>query len=92
MPLQPQVFISPFDKWGIGFVGPIEPSSQGKSYILVCTNYVTKWAEAKPMKHPRDTNMAKFFYESIFTWFEVPKELTSDQGAQFTSHLITALM
>lgn len=92
MPLQPQIVVGPFDKWGIDFGGPIEPSSQEKSYILVCTGYVTKWAEAKPMKHPRDNNMEKFLYESIFTWFGVPWELQSNQGPQFTSNLITALM
>ena len=67
MPLHPQVVVTPFEKWGIDFVGPIEPSSQEKSYILVCTDYVTKWAEAEPMKHPRDINIAKLLYESIFT-------------------------
>lgn len=35
MPLQPQIVVAPFDKWGIDFVGPIEPPSEGKSYILV---------------------------------------------------------
>lgn len=67
VPLQPQVVVAPFDKWGIDFVGPIEPSSQGKSYILFCIDYVTKREDAKPMKHPRDNNLAKFLYESIFT-------------------------
>ena len=43
MPLQPQIVVAPFDKWGINFLGPIEPPSARKSYILVCTNYVTKW-------------------------------------------------
>ena len=62
--VQTQIVIAPFDKWGIDFVGPIEPSSQGKSYILVCTNYVTKWVEAKPMKDPRDINVENFLYES----------------------------
>ena len=82
IPLQPQVAIAPFDKWGIDFVAPIEPSSQVKSYILDCTDYVTKWAKAKPMKYPRDNNISKLFYESIFTWFGVPRELTSNQRAQ----------
>lgn len=44
------------------------------------------------MKHPRDNNVAKFLYESISTRFSVPRELVFDQGAQFTSNLITTLM
>jgi len=44
MQLQPQVHLEPFEKWALDFLGPINPPSKGKKYILVCTNYVTKWA------------------------------------------------
>lgn len=73
IPLQPQVVVTPFDKWGIDFVGPIELPSKVKSYILVCIDYVTKWAEAKPTKHARDNNVVEFLYEVIFTRFGVPR-------------------
>ena len=92
MPLQPQIVVEPFYKWGIDFIGPIEPPSEGKSYILVCTDYVTKWVEAKPMKHPHDNNVANFLYKYIFTKFDVPRELQLDQGPQFTFNLIVVLM
>eukprot|EP00253_Pinus_taeda_P018501 PITA_18501 len=50
MPLQPQVNFEPFEKWGMDFVGPINPPSNQKSYIIVCTDYLTKWAETKAIK------------------------------------------
>jgi hypothetical protein len=50
MPLQPQVSLEPFDKWGMDFIGPIHPSSGHKKKILVCTDYLTKWDEVKDMK------------------------------------------
>lgn len=84
--------VAPFDKWGIDFFGPIDPPSEGKSYILVCTDYVTKWVEENPMKHHRDNNVAKLMYKFIFTRFGIPRELQSDQGPQFTSNLIATLM
>ena len=42
MPLNPQMVLTPFDKWGMDFIGPIDPPSNGKSYILVCTDYLTR--------------------------------------------------
>eukprot|EP00253_Pinus_taeda_P006924 PITA_06924 len=50
MPLQPQVTLKPFEKWGMDFVGPINPPLRQRSYIIVCTDYLTKWAETKEIK------------------------------------------
>ena len=92
MPLQPQVVVTPFDKWGIDFVSPIKPSSHVKSYILVCIDYATKWVETKAMKHARDHKVVDFLYECIFTWYGVPREMVIDQGAQFTSNINIGLI
>ena len=50
MPLHPQVALEPFDKWGMDFVGPIDPPSGKKKYIIVCTDYLKKWAETKAVR------------------------------------------
>ena len=84
--------LAQFDKWGMDFIGPIDPPSNGKSYILVCTDYLTKWVEVKAMKHAHDEKVVEFLYEEVFTCYGVSKELVTNQGAQFTSNLILALM
>ena len=50
----------PFDKLGIDFVSRIELSSHGKSYILLYTDYATKWVEAQDMTHGRDHKVVDF--------------------------------
>lgn len=77
---------------GLDFVGPIDPPGNGKSYILVYIDYMTKWVEVKSMTHARDNKVAKFIYEEIFTCYRVPRETVIDQGAQFTSTLVTILV
>eukprot|EP00253_Pinus_taeda_P026299 PITA_26299 len=64
MPLQPQVHLEPFEKWALDFIGPINPTSNGKRYILVCTDYVTKWAEAKALVRATEQTVANGQVES----------------------------
>eukprot|EP00253_Pinus_taeda_P010361 PITA_10361 len=92
MPLQPQVTFEPFEKWGMDFVGPINPPSKQKSYIIVCTDYLTKWAETKAIKAATEEKVAEFLRENIFYKFGYPRELVTDQGSQFTSNLIEDLL
>jgi hypothetical protein len=42
IPLQPQVLVDPFEKWTLDFMGPINPPSCQKAYIIVYIDYVMK--------------------------------------------------
>jgi hypothetical protein len=51
-PLTPIIPLAPFEKWGIDFIGPISPvSSQRKRYIILATDYATKWVEGMRLAH-----------------------------------------
>ena len=92
MPLQAQVVLEPFEKWAIEFVGTLNPPSQQKVHILVCTNYVTKWVEAKAVGKATNQVVLDFLFEEFFARYGTPREIVSDGGAQFTSHMIAKLM
>eukprot|EP00253_Pinus_taeda_P017746 PITA_17746 len=86
MPLNPQVTLEPFEKWALDFVGPINPPSNQRVYILVCTNYMTKWVEAKALIKANEKAVLTFLFEEIFVRFGLPRELATDGGPPFNSH------
>jgi hypothetical protein len=84
--------LEPFDKWGMEFIGPIDPPSGKKRNILICTNYLTKWAEVKAMKDAIEQNVVAFFQECIFSRFGCPREIVTYQGTWFISRLIVEII
>ena len=84
MPLHVSLPLVLFEKWGIDYVGEVHPhSSKGMAYIVVVTEYLTKWAEAKAVKADTAEHAATFMYENIISRFRVLKILVSDRGTYF---------
>ena len=55
-----------FRGWGIDLIGQIfPPSSKGHKFILVTTNYFTKWAETIPLKTVTSKNMVDFVKDTL---------------------------
>ena len=58
-----------------------------KKYLLVGTNYFTKWVEAEPLANIRDVNTKRFVWKNIVTQFSISHVLISDNGLQFNSKM-----
>ena len=74
-----------FAQWGLDIIGPFPKATGNKRYLLVGTDYFTKWVKAEPLANIRDVDAKKFFWKNIVTWFGVPHAFISDNGLQFDS-------
>jgi hypothetical protein len=84
--LNPIIKPWPFRGWGIDLIVQINPpSSKGHKFVLLATDYCTKWVEAIPLKKVTLENNVEFVKEHIIYRFGIPQTITTDQGAQFTS-------
>ena len=58
-----------------------------KKYLLVGTDYFTKWVEAEPLANIRDVDAKIFVWKNIVTRFGVPHVLISENSLQFDSKM-----
>ena len=66
MPMRPILEVEIFDLWGIDFMGPFPPSD-GKEYILVAVDYVSKWVEAILTRTNTHREVLRFVMRNIFS-------------------------
>ena len=91
MPMQPILEVEIFDHWGIDFIGSFPPSD-GKEYILVAMDYVSKWVEAIPTRTKSHREVLRFVTRCIFARYGCPKAIISDSGSHFNNAHFRALL
>ena len=75
----------PFAQWGLDIVGSFPKVAGNKRYLLVGTDYFTKWVEAEPLVNIKDVDVKRFIWKNIVTQFGIPHTLISNNGLQFDS-------
>ena len=77
---------APFQKWGLSFIGEINPTSLGQHrWILIATNYFTKWIEVVPTRKSTDVVIIEFLINNIMSRFGCPRKIVIDDAKAFTS-------
>ncbi|UYV74293.1 hypothetical protein LAZ67_11002900, partial [Cordylochernes scorpioides] len=89
-PIPPANF--PFERIGIDFVGPLPSTKNREKWIIVLTDYYTRYAETKAVSEATVKEVSKFLVEDIFLRHGAPQYLISDRGSQFTSNLMEEVM
>lgn len=75
----------PFHAMGNGYRWT-NASSRQKRFILVLTDYFTKWVEAEAYASITDKEVHKFVWENIICRHGLPYEIVTNNGSQFISH------
>eukprot|EP00253_Pinus_taeda_P004642 PITA_04642 len=86
-PLQPVNIDQHFEQWGLDIIGEITPqSSKQHKYILIATDYFTKWVEAIPLKTTKSEGIIEFIDQFIITTFCVPNALVFYNSSYFSGN------
>ncbi|MCO5569471.1 hypothetical protein L7F22_023183 [Adiantum nelumboides] len=76
----------PFEKWPIDAMGLLPRTKNGKLYILVAMDYMTRWVEAQSVARINEKTISRFVYTHICCKFGTPLEIN---GPGFRKGLLT---
>ncbi|MES9882407.1 MAG: transposase family protein, partial [Sedimenticola sp.] len=90
-PMQSYHVGMPMERVALDILGPLPETLRGNKYVLVVTDYFTRWAEAYPLRVITAASVATTLVEQFISRFGTPRIIHSDQGRQFESQLFTQL-
>jgi len=61
----------PFAQWGIDIMGPLLQGKKQVKFLLVATDYFTKWVEAKTLAMITEPKVRSFVWKNIICRFEI---------------------
>ncbi|CAC5415224.1 unnamed protein product [Mytilus coruscus] len=79
------------DRAAIDILGPIPQTYNGNRYLMVITDYFTRYAEAYPIPNIYASTVAEKMVTEFICSYGVPTQIHTDQGSQFTSDLFLQL-
>jgi len=73
-----------FQQWGLDFIGEIHPTSSAQHrWILIATDYFTKWIEAISTRQAMDTVIIQYLESNILSHFRFPHKIIIDNVRSF---------
>ena len=72
-------------RWGMDIIGPM-PNSRQKHFVLVLTDYFTKWIEVEAFANVTEKEVQRFIWKNIICHHGLPYEIVTDNGSQFISN------
>lgn len=66
-------------------VGPLSVVAAQKKFLLVATEYFTKWVEVEAYASIKNKDISNFVWKNIICRFKIPQTIITDNGPQFDS-------
>ena len=82
---------APMEKCHLDILSPLPKTASGNSYVLLMVDQFTKWVEAAPIPDQSAETVARTAIDYLFSRFGCPREIVTDQGANFNSQLCEML-
>ena len=74
-----------FMQWGMNIVGLLSAATAQKKFLLVATNYFSKWVEVEAYANIKDKDVSKFVWKNIICRFGISQVIVVDNEPQFDS-------
>nr|CAI5819985.1 unnamed protein product [Callosobruchus analis] len=81
----------PWETITTDLVGPLPRSKHGNAFILVVTDYLSKFTLLFPLRKASSDAVVKKLEEEVFLVFGVPKTIICDNGPQYTARQFSNL-
>lgn len=81
----------PMERIMMDILGPLPATDDGNKYVLVITDWFTKWTECTPLPNQEAKTVADVLVKIFISRFGVPLQLYTDQGSNFESKLFSEL-
>eukprot|EP00795_Rhopilema_esculentum_P017845 gene17845-biopygen6667 len=87
-PLLPIPIEGAFDRVAMDILGPFPVSEDGNRYIIVFSDYYTRWSEAFALPSTEAPRIAQLLVDEILARHSAPRTLLSDRGSNFLSSIV----
>jgi hypothetical protein len=80
-----------FEMVVMDILGPLPITERGNEYVLVITDYLTRWPEAFALKDTKAETIANVLVDEIICRYGCPRVILSDRGRNLMAELIKNL-
>ena len=77
------------ERLAMDILGPLPLTPRGNKFVLVVTDYFTKWTESYAIPNQEATTVAEKLVSEFECHFGVPREIRSNRGKNFESKVMT---